>query len=120
MKKLYMVGLAALVITTAGCTIKAPIVPELTGDVQEVISTTEDVIVVTGSEMEEFTGEFDEWIVPTVEGNDQITAAQSGTTNEVKSLIADRKTKPSDTTKLTEEDISLMEQIIQKIQDLGK
>jgi hypothetical protein len=58
--------------------------------------------------------------VPTVEGSDQVTTAQSGVNTEVKALIEKRKTQSGDTTKLTEEDIGLMEQIIQKVQDLGK
>lgn len=120
MKKLYMVGLVAFALSTAGCTLKAPTVPEITGDIQEVTWTTEVVPVVTGSTMEEFTGEFDTWTVPTVAGSDQITAEQSGVNADVKGLIADRKTKPADDTKLTEEDIGLLEQIIQKIQDMWK
>lgn len=55
-----------------------------------------------------------------VSGSNEITAQQSGINNEVKKLIEERKTKPKDTTKLTEEDIGLMEQIIQKVQNLGK
>ena len=55
-----------------------------------------------------------------VSGSDQITAEQSGVNAEVKTLIEKRKTQSGDETKLTEEDIGLMEQIIQKVQDLGK
>jgi len=36
----------------------------------------------------------------------------------VRAMIETRKTKPSDETKLDEEDIGLMEQVIQKIQNL--
>jgi hypothetical protein len=39
-------------------------------------------------------------------------------TTEVKTLIDDRQDQPKDTTKLTEEDIDLMDQIIQKIKNL--
>jgi hypothetical protein len=41
-------------------------------------------------------------------------------TAEVKTLIDERNTQSGDEGKLTEEDIGLMEQIIQKIQDIGK
>lgn len=122
MKKLYMVWLVMLVFSTAGCTIKIPqsLSGILTGNIQEITWTTEIVPVDTGLTMEELTWTFDSWTVSTVEGSDQITPTQSWINDEVKGLIADRKTQPADDTKLTEEDIGLMEQIIQKVQDLGK
>jgi hypothetical protein len=60
MKKLYMLGLLLVAASTAGCTLKAPTVPELTtGDVQEVTGTTKVIPEIPSSAMEEFTGEFD-------------------------------------------------------------
>ena len=59
----------------------------------------------------------------------QTTVTTSGTespvvdpeiSTEVKTLIQERQQQPKDDSKLTEEDIDLMEQIIQKIQGLGK
>jgi len=55
-----------------------------------------------------------------VTGSETVVVQQSGVMTEVKDLINNRKTQPKDTTKLNEEDISLMEQIIQKVQNLGK
>ena len=123
-----MVGLLLLAASTAGCTVKTPETSEVsTGETQEITTSTETVTpVISGSEMEEFTGEInvtgsiDSWVVPTVAGSDEITAEQSGVTTEVKWLIDQRKTQPADETKLDEEDISLMEQIIQKVQNLWK
>jgi len=54
-------------------------------------------------EMEEFTWELDSWVV-----------------GDVDTLIEERNTQPKDDTKLTEEDITLMEEIITKIQDIWK
>jgi len=39
---------------------------------------------------------------------------------DIRTLIEERNTLPKDTDKLTEEDIDLMEQIIQKIQEVKK
>ncbi len=48
------------------------------------------------------------------------TSEQTGLSAQVKTLIEERQAQPKDETKLTEEDIGLMEQIIQKVQNLGK
>jgi hypothetical protein len=69
--------------------------------------------------MEEFTGDFDSGEVSTLPGSEGVNV-NSGVTAEVSDLIDDRNEQPKDDTKLTEEDIDLMEQIIQKVQDLGK
>ena len=124
MKKLYMLGLLVITASVTGCTLKAPTVPTVsTGEVQEITWTMEDTwtdITIPSSAMEEFTGEFDSWTVPMVEGSETLTAEQTGVTVEVKTLIEERQDLPKDETKLNEEDISLMEQIIQKIQGMNK
>jgi len=123
MKKLYMLGLLVIAASTTGCTLKAPTMPILsTGKVQEITWTTDNnwtAVNVPSSAMEEFTGEIDSWVVPTVTGSEDVHA-NTGVTSDVKTLIDQRKSQPEDTTKLNEEDISLMEQIIQKIQNIGK
>jgi len=114
--------------SATGCTLKAPTVPVLPADeVQEITGamentwTTDDawIPVVWSNTMEEFTGEFDSGVVPTVEGSEWVNV-NSWVTAEVKTLIDERKTQSGDEGKLTEEDIGLMEQIIQKIQNIGK
>lgn len=119
MKKLYVMMALLSIIALSGCGVKPSETDIATGDVQEITWTT-NVPVVSGSEMEEFTGEIDSWVVPTATGSDEVTTEDNKTTDEVKGLINNRKTQPADDTKLTEEDIGLMEQIIQKVQDLGK
>lgn len=129
MKKLYMVGVILITASIAGCSLKITKIPAVsTGDVKTTVSVSPQVtpeitwdIVgtwVPSSAMQEFTGEIDSWVVPTVTGSKTITPAQSALSAEVKAIIENRKTQSGDTTKLTEEDISLMEQIIQKIQGI--
>jgi len=123
-----MLGIALSIFSLAGCTLKIAKLPAVsTGAVQEitwttiVTWTTENTGVnIPSSTMEEITGEFDSWVVPVVTGSETVVVQQSGVMTEVKDLINNRKTQPKDTTKLNEEDISLMEQIIQKVQNLGK
>lgn len=119
-----MMLLAVLVL--AGCTLKITKSPEaLTGEAAltgvestGVEVTGEEVIpTIPSSEMEEFTGEFDSGVVPTVTGSEGVST-KTGVTSDVKNLINQRATQPKDDTKLTEEDIDLMEQIINKVQDL--
>jgi len=118
MKKLYMLGLLLVVASTTGCTLKAPTIPELSTGA--VVTWTELTgIVTTWSAIEEITGAFDSWTVPTVAGSEWIDI-NTGVTAEAKALIDVRKTQSGDTTKLTEEDIGLMEQIIQKVQGIWK
>ena len=123
MKKVYMLGVLLVAASTAGCTLKGPTITESsTGNTQIITGT-----VLTGAETgtlstwEVFVGtaltwSFDSWVVPVVTGS----AEQSGVTADVKALIEQRNAQSGDTKKLTEEDIGLMEQIIQKIQKLGK
>ena len=128
MKKLYLLGLLVIMASATGCTLKAPTVPTLPVDeVQEITWTVENtwttdtgwIPVVWSNTMEEFTGEFDSGVVPTVKGSEWVNV-NSWVTAEVKNLIDERKTQSGDEGKLTEEDIGLMEQIIQKIQNIGK
>jgi hypothetical protein len=101
MKKVYMVGLFLIVFVITGCTFKpTSINKDSTGDIQE-LTWIENTW--TNMEMEEFTWEFDSWVV-----------------GDVDTLIEERNTQPKDDTKLTEEDITLMEEIITKIQDIWK
>ena len=128
MKKLYLLGLLVIMASATGCTLKAPTVPTLPADdVQEITGTVENtwtlddawIPIIWSNAMEEFTGEFDSGVVPTVEGSAWVNV-NSWVTAEVKTLIDERNTQSGDEGKLTEEDIGLMEQIIQKIQDIGK
>ena len=123
MKKVYMLGLLLVAVSTAGCTLKGPTIPELsTGNTQIITGTVltgaETGTITTGEVLvwTALTWSFDSWIVPVVTGSDQ----QSWVTADVKALIEQRNAQSGDTKKLTEEDIGLMEQIIQKIQKLGK
>lgn len=101
MKKVYMVGLFLIVFVITGCTFKpTSINKDSTGDIQE-LTWIENTW--TNMEMEEFTWELDSWVV-----------------GDVDTLIEERNTQPKDDTKLTEEDITLMEEIITKIQDIWK
>lgn len=130
MKKVYLVSFLLITASLGWCSLKLSFAakPGLsTGKVQQVVSapeistgTTEFTwTAATGNAMQEYTGNFDSWVVPTLTGIEP-TAQISGVNQEVKDLINKRATQPKDTSKLTEEDISLMEQIIQKVQDLGK
>lgn len=122
MKKVYMVGIVLLALSAAGCSFKpAQTIEETPGDIQTLTWTTEmtwAMNTATGtSSMEEFTGEFDSWVVPTVAGSDG-KKSDAGVVAEVDDLIEQRNTQTKDDSKLTEEDIDLMDQIIQKIQNL--
>lgn len=128
MKKVYTVISLLGVLALAGCTFKAPEMPVLTWDIQTSTGAELTGITVTGDNtMEEFTWELDtqdltvglvdSWVVPTIV--DTKTTEQTWTAAEVKGLITERQSQSKDSTKLTEEDIDLMEQIIQKIQNLG-
>ena len=111
MKKLYVVGLLLIAASLAGCTLNGPKVPVLTtGDAQEITWT--DAPIISDSDMEEFTWDTEETAATE-------TDEETGAAAEVKDLIDQRETQPKDESKLTEEDISLMEQIIQKVQELG-
>ena len=55
-----------------------------------------------------------------VSGSNEVTTEQSGVIADIKVLIDKRNAQSGDAKKLTEEDIGLMEQILQKIQALGK
>lgn len=67
--------------------------------------------------MQELTGEFDSWEVPTVKGSETVNTT-TGATADVKNLIEERKAQPADESKLTEEDIGLMEKIIERLKNL--
>lgn len=118
-----MLGLLLVTASITGCTLKTPTLPGLsTGAVMtwtEITGTELTGVVVPSSAMEEFTGAFDSWIVPTVAGSEWVDV-NTGVTAEAKALIDARKTQSGDETKLNEEDIGLMEQIIQKIQNIWK
>ena len=120
MKKLYVLALIAIATSLGGCTPKESEVQIVsTGDVEQVTwSTDTDTPIIADSEMEEFTGEFDSGVVAVLSGSDTVTDIQSGVANEVKDIIDERATQPKDETKLTEEDIDLIDKIIQKVQGL--
>ena len=127
MKKVYMLGVLLVAVSTAGCTLKGPTIPELsTGNTQIITGTVltgaETGTITTGEVLvwTALTWSFDSWIVPVVTGSNEATPGQSWVTADVKALIDERNAQSGDTKKLTEEDIGLMEQIIQKIQKLGK
>jgi len=120
-----MIGLLLLVLSVAGCGSKGTEVSEITTGEEQSWTWVEltdavDTWLIEGEFVGESTGAFDSWTVPMLSGSEEITLGKSGVATEIKSLIEKRKTQPKDETKLTEEDIGLMEQIIQKIQDIGK
>jgi len=94
-------------LSLAGCTLKGPNIPVLTGDVQELTWTE-----LTWTELT--------WMVTDEEEDDGKAVEKTGATVEVEKLIDERKTQPADESKLNEEDIGLMEEIIQKVSELGK
>ncbi len=115
MKKVYAIACVFAALLFAWCSLKIQKPSEvLTG---EMLSGTETIPVVSGSEMEEFTDNFDSWTVPVLTGSEGVNV-HSGVTAEVKTMIEDRNKLSGDDSKLTEEDIDLMEQIIQKVQNL--
>lgn len=114
-----------------GCTLKAPTVPDFdTGNIQwitwtEVIGMEFTWTELTWTELtwtisEELSNAIDSGVVPMVEGSEEVIIKQDGVVTEVKKLIEERNTQPKDESKLTEEDISLMEKAIQTISDLFK
>lgn len=117
MKKVYAIVCIFAALIFAWCSLKIQKPSEvLTG---EMFSGTETMPVVSGSEMEEFTGNFDSWTVPVLTGSEGVNV-NSGVTAEVKTMIEERNKLSGDDSKLTEEDIDLMEKIIQKVQNLEK
>lgn len=128
MKKAYIIISLLGVLVLAGCSVKAPKISVPDWDIQTSTGVEFTGMTITGDNtMEEFTwmidtqdltvGSVDSWVMPTIV--DTKTAAQTWAVEEVKGLITERQSQSKDSTKLTEEDIDLMEQIIQKIQNLG-
>lgn len=124
MKKVYMVGLVLLALSAAGCTLKpSQTIEEATGDVQELTWTELTGTELTGTTtpaMEEFTGEFDSWVVPTLAGSENVTTEQRNVINEINKIINQRNPSTIDETKLTEEDISDMEKFIEIVRKVGE
>ena len=128
MKKLYMVGLFLIAASLTGCTLKGPVVPNLsTGDVLPtteteitgVVTTWLDVvwteltgILDTGSVVEGANSSIDSWVVPMVAGSEDAVAQQSGVAAQIQKLIDERNAQPKDDSKLNEEDIDFMQKII--------
>ncbi len=125
MKKFSLLFFLSVVCCTAGCAIKAPATGEITGDVQQQTGIIDTGLLATGISninipTEWFTGQIDLWIVPVVTWSETVVPEQTEIKKSVDTLIKKRETQPKDDTKLTEEDIDLMEQIIQKISDMNK
>lgn len=121
MKKLYMVATIVFTVAVCGCTIKVPM-PDGTGLTGAELTGTEmsgEILSWIDSAMEEFTGEFDAEEVPMAEGSEKIDT-NTGTIAETKNLIDERANQPKDDTKLTEEDIDLMQKIMDRVESLGK
>lgn len=126
MKKAYVVISLLSIIALAGCTLKAPQTPEVS--TWEILTWTDTTwteftgIVDTWSisTMEELTWEFDSEEVPMVEGSVTITTGENTVATRLKNLFNKRNAQPKDDTKLIEEDIDLMQEVIQKVQDLWK
>lgn len=83
------------------------------------LPTTFDVDVSSWSMFTGDSAEVDVSPVPVVSGSEGIDI-NTGVTAEVKDLIQERQTLNQDDTKLTEEDIDLMDKIIEKVKSLGK
>jgi len=88
---------------------------QLTDEVEEV-EIEDDTEVVKGPSVEEMKN-FDANEVPMAEGSD---TNEEETMDTVKEIIDERNKQTKDDSKLTEEDIDLMEKIIQKVEELGK
>lgn len=125
MKKLYAVLFLLVATTLVGCGTQNLEVneAELTG---ENLEMTGENIELTGDEVllevtEEDMEDFDSTEVTKVAGSDEVENDEDANkvTEEVDELIEERKTQPTDDAKLNEEDIDLMEEIIQKIQEIG-
>ena len=120
--------MVAIAFTTAGCTQQAPITTEVsTGDAQvitgaeltgtEITGEVLTGIVESGINLQALaTGSIDSGVVPTLTGS----TGTSSVLAEFKALINKRNTQPKDESKLNEEDIGLIEQFIQKVQNIGK
>ncbi len=120
MKKVYAVSFLLVVISLAWCTLKGPKISEvLTGNVLTWVEVTGGITTTTGNAMEEFTWAFDSWIVPMVTGSES-TGLNNETIARFKDLVLKRKWAQKDETKLTEDDIGFMEEIIEKVKSLGK
>jgi len=131
MKKLYVIGVLVMTASLAGCTFNNPKISEVSTDIkQELTWESAQIIELTWSAeltgtlswsvIEEMPVSIDSWIVPLVAGSEKVTSEQSGAVAEITTLIDERKFEPQDESKLTEEDIGLFEEIIQKLQDMGK
>lgn len=125
-KAVYLIIVAGIAVGAryAYKTFKAPTLPEETQQSTGEILTGAELtgMETTGtvsSALQEVTEEFDATDVPVVSGSEEVNV-NSWISAEVNDLIDNRNEQPKDDTKLTEEDIDLMEQIIGKIQDLGK
>ncbi len=120
MKKLYIAVVVLVAASLGWCVIKAPTVPEVaTWDtlMWETLTWGETTWVLSVSEIltwEIISWAFDSWVVSVLTGSEWVDV-NTGVTAEVKGLIDERANQPQDASKLTEEDISLMEKIIEKL-----
>ncbi len=127
MKKIYAIVLLAGAATFAWCTFNAPEIPVLsTGDIQEMtgdqevvqdtgIIVTDDIITTVTWASEE--ANFDSGEVPVVVAGSVSEEVKSFLKN-IDALIKQRKQQPTDDSKLTEEDIDLMEKVIEELKNL--
>jgi hypothetical protein len=117
-----MLWLLLLSASLAGCSFKAPTIPELsTGDIQWMtwalatwteISWTALSGIIAPTISGEVNTSFDSGIVPVVADSGEVIAQQSGVISEVKKLIEERNTQAKDEKKLNEPDIDFMQKVI--------
>lgn len=89
----------------------------VTGEVMTWVETTWEALTGEAVTTEE---SFDSGTVPMVEGSVSITTGENTVATRLKSLFKKRDEQPKDDTKLTEDDIDLMQNVIDKVQSIGK
>lgn len=130
MKKTYLVICMFSAVVLAGCSLKVQKTVDTPMEKEEEKVTTieekvngeeTENVVNTGNvvDIKELTGTGDSGEVSSIEGSEYVNVNE-GLSAEVDKIIEERNTQPKDESKLTEEDIDLIQQIIDKIESMKK
>lgn len=116
-------------VVLAGCSLKVQKTVDTPMEKEEKVTTIEEKVngeetenvVNTGNvvDIKELTGTGDSGEVSAIEGSEHVNVNE-GLSTEVEKIIEERNTQPKDESKLTEEDIDLIQQIIDKIESMKK
>ncbi len=107
MTKRYVLSILVAAVSLAGC------MPKDTNLGNEVDGMFDTQKTTTWSSQD-----IDATLVPVLTWSEGVDTT-TGVTQEVKDLIQERQTQNQDTSKLTEEDIDLMQKIIDKVKSIG-